>query len=73
MLCRLNLSDGVLGEFFLVMLNLRPKNFLEFFHVQSAFLSEFFSGDVWVPNCFGHSKFELKIFLECFSLPSALD
>ena len=61
-----NFSKGVLGQLFLVMPNLRPKNFLEFFHLQSALDSEFFRGVLWAPVFFGHAKFEFKNFSEFF-------
>ena len=50
---------GGLGQYFLVMPNLRPKNFLEFFYVHSALDSEFFRRGSW-PTCFGYAKFETK-------------
>ena len=70
---RLNFSEGVQEKLFLVTPNLRPKNFLEFSHLQSAVDCEFFAGRVWAPTFFGHSKFEVKKFSEFFHLPSALD
>ena len=38
------------------------KYFLEFFNLQSAADSEFFTGGVWVKTFLGHAKFEVKIF-----------
>ena len=60
---------GVSGhQIFLVMLNLRSKIFWEFFPLQSILDSELFRGGVWVPTFFGHTKFEVKTFLEFFCL-----
>ena len=55
-----------MGPLFLVMRNLRSKNVSEFFHLQSALVSEFIRGAVWAPTLFGHAKFEVKIFWEFF-------
>ena len=73
MLSRLNFSEGVLGQHFLVKTNLRPKTFSEFFHLQSALVCEFFSGDVWVPTFSSHGKFEVKNSSEFLNLQSSLD
>ena len=42
------------------------KIFLGFFHLQSALVSEFLRGGVWVPTFSGHVKLEVKIFLDFF-------
>ena len=69
------LQGGVGSEhqLFLVMLNLRSKFILEFFHLQSALDSEFFRECLWAPTFFGHAKFEVKNFSEFFHLQSGLD
>ena len=56
-------------QLFLVMLNLRSK----FFCLQSTLDSEFFRGDVQGPTFLGHTKFEVKNFLEFFQLHSTVD
>ena len=43
----LNFSEGCLGLVFSVMPNLTPKKFLDFFCLQSALDSEYFTGGVW--------------------------
>ena len=74
MLWTLNFSQGgSTHQFFLVMPNLRAKNFLDFFHLQSALDSEFFRWSIQEPTFFGHSKFEVKKFSEFFPLLSTLD
>ena len=35
--------------------------------------NEFFRLGVWAPTFFGHAKFEVKNFSECFHLHSAVD
>ena len=35
--------------------------------------SEFFTGGIWAPTFFGHTKYEVKIFWEFLPLLSALD
>ena len=42
----LNFSEGGLGQLFLVIPNLIPKNFLDFFCLQSILDSEFFARGV---------------------------
>ena len=62
-----------MGQLYLVMPNLRPNIFLEFFHLQSALVYEFLRGGVWAPTCFGHLKFKVTNLWEFFPLPSALE
>ena len=70
----LNFEDWVSGhQLFLVMLNLRSKNFQNFFHLQSAVDSELLRLGVWAPTFFGHTKFEVKNFSKFFNLQSAVD
>ena len=64
----LNFSERGLGQFFLVMLNLRSKLFQNFFNLHSILNSEFLGGrGSGHQSFFGHAKFEVKIFLEFFS------
>ena len=63
-------TGGVSINIFLVMLNL-SSNFLCNFFVYKN--SEFFRGGVQVPTFFGHTKFEVKNFSECFHLQSTED
>ena len=61
------------------MQNLRPKNFSEFFHLQSALDSEFFRETQFFRGgsehqlFFGHTKFEIKNFSEFFNLQRTVD
>ena len=47
--------------------------FSEFFPLLSTLDSEFVGEGVQAPTFFGHSKFEVKYFLEVYHLQSALD
>ena len=61
-------------QFFLVMLNLKPKIFRNFFNLPSTLDSKFFSKGVSRHQLFfGHAKFETKNFSEFFPLPSIFD
>ena len=64
---------GGLGQLFLVMPNLRPKNFSEFFHLQSPLNSEFFTWGSLGTNFFWSCQITAQNFLEFFLLPSTLD
>ena len=50
-----------MGQLFLVIPNLRPTNFSEFFYLHSTVDSEFFQGGVWA-NFFINAKFDKKFF-----------
>ena len=55
-----------MGQLFLVMLNLRPKNFSEFFHLHSALDSEFYTRGSGHQLFIGHTIFEVKTFFRNF-------
>ena len=58
-------------QLFLVMSNLKPKIFWNFF-LYRVFWTEFFEDRGFCTNIFGHCKFQVKNFLEFFPLLSTL-
>ena len=61
------ITGGSGHQLFLFMPNLRPKNFLEFFRLQSALESEFLRVVVWAPTFIVMPNLRQKIFLQFFS------
>ena len=77
-------GDWSRHQHFLVMLNLRSKNFQNFFIYRALRTLNFLEGGVWyqlflerglvqAPTFFGHAKLEVKNFLELFHSQCTLD